>query len=766
MTKVYEMKVKIQKIVHYSPERGSGIYGCVPIDYDQELIRNRYRNVAIQGDTRPLAQGEVYTIKFEGHHMHDEYGAYYNIIEVETEKLDTIESQNRFLKAILSPNQYDTLLKAYPNEKLVDLIVANQIDTSKTKGIKEKTLDKIKDKIQTNDELSVVIAGSEGMGFTTNQLKKINDHYKDAAKAIQAIQSNIYELCVIDSFGFLTIDKIAMERGDDPYNSNRIQSAINYTIQKELDSGHTWIKRGDLLDKLVKLMDLQLDTLIESVNKLSQNDYFHVSDNRITFSYVYRQEKSILEELNRIAKSYQSNENEHDLSFKIKQLEAEQGFAFTEEQLQVLIEGNKHGVMVVNGKGGVGKSLLISAIIKVYGFTNYITVALSGKATQVLASKGIESSTIHRAIGVNQKPEDRSQMDYDLVVADEFSMVDVNLSLQLLEAVKNGAKLIIVGDSGQLPAIGYGDVLRDLLATQLFPTFELTQVHRQAAQSGILSLANSIRKGIQPFQYDYSGTETFGELQDQTVISYANKDNIPNDIVNIAKAYSQRIKSPSDLFDFQVIVSNRERGALSVKSLNIQLQAVFNDMKKPTLNRNGYEYREGDKIITQGNAYGKYKFNSVNQHCEMMERTADMKDKEAKEYLKKFKLDLFNGTMGYIHTIDKNSKMVFICIEGAEGVIGLGESELDKIDMAYAATCHKLQGSGIKNVIFALDYGAYKLLSKQLVYTALTRASVKGVALVENNAFHAAIQNDASGNRRTFLADLINDELETLNSKL
>src|SRR5690606_29178223 len=143
-------------------------------------------------------------------------------------------------------------------------------------------------------------------------------------------------------------------------------------------------------------------------------------------------------------------------------------------------------------------------------------------------------------------------LNYELVVLDEASMVDVGLFLKLLKCIGSGTKLIIVGDSGQLPAIGYGDVLRDLLTTELFPSYELTQVHRQAAKSGILSLANDIRDGKHVIGYNSTGTTTYGELKDQTVISYSSqgKDSIANDIIQIAKAYKSKITKPEDLYDF------------------------------------------------------------------------------------------------------------------------------------------------------------------------------------------------------------------------
>lgn len=764
MVKEFEMELEVNRELFYNEESMFGIYSCDLIEYNTELIRNKYGNIALQGNTRKLTEGGRYNIKFEGAYSHVKYGDFYKIVEVEAQKLDTLDGQDKFLREIISESHHASLKKAYPNEKLVDFILAGKVNINKTKGIKEKTLLRIIDEINANMHLAVLMSRLAELDIPSNKLSKILQHFKSPEEALQTIENNIYTLCDIKTFGFKTVDDIALRRGDDPKGSSRIEACIKYALSQDTNEGHTWSIRSHLLATSSDMLGLPISDVDHVLNEMSKDDIYKTED-QVGLAHIRRKEKHILQNLIRIKEAFVAP-NIDNIEIKMKNTEDYQGFEFTDEQRKAIIEGSQHGVMVMNGVAGSGKSATVKGLIDSLGTDNYMTACLSGKAVQVLSQRGIKSSTIHRMLGFEDGRfvyDEESPLPFDVVVLDEVSMINVPLVNSVIQAIGTGAKLIIVGDSGQLPAIGYGDVLRDLLATNLFPTFELTKVHRQAAKSGILSLANSVREGNQVFDYDYSGTETFGELKDQTVISYANKENIPSDIVNIAKAYKARIKSPSDLFDFQVIVANRERGALSVKSLNNQLQAVFNDMKLPTLNRNGYEYRVGDKIITQGNAYGKYKFNSVSQYYSIMEMANEMDDKEAKQFLKQYKIDLFNGTMGYIHTIDKSSKMVFICIEGADGVIGLSETELDKIDMAYVATVHKLQGSGIKNVIFALDYGAYKLLSKQLVYTALTRASLKGVALVENNALYAAIKNDASGMRRTFLADMIKDELTEVN---
>lgn len=755
----YELEVVIITEVFYDKVKMFGIYACEPVEYNREVLRGYRGNVSIQGDTRPLKKGEKYTVKFEGDFHHKTYGAYYKILEVEVDKLDTSDAQDKFLREVISEKQFDTLKKAYPNEKLVDFILADKVNVKLTKGIKEASLNKIKENIKANMKLANLIAKLGELDISTSKLYKILEHFKSPDVALTAIETDIYKLCDIKSFGFKTVDEIALSRGDNPESKQRIEACIKYQLKQDTNEGHTWSLKNHLLTECSDLLNLPMGLVETTLGNMHESIVFQ-NETQVALKSIRKLEYEVFNHLKRISENYTPPKIEN-IEYKLKETEEYQGFEFTDEQRKAIIEGSQHGVMILNGVAGSGKSANVKGLIDSMGTNNYMTAALSGKAVNVLSQRGIEASTIHRMLGFQDGQfvfNEFAPLPFDVIVLDEVSMINVQLIQSVICAIPNGAKLIIVGDSGQLPAIGYGDVLRDLLATNMFPKYELTKVHRQAAKSGILKLANSIRSGNQVFPYDSAGQETFGELQDQTVIAYHNKDSIVGDLLNIAKAYKSKLVKPEDLYEFQVIVANRERGTLSVKNLNIELQAIFNDMSKPSLNRNGYEYREHDKIITQGNAYKKLKFNTVDDYFKKTNQAESMDEDEAKYFLKPYQFDLFNGTLGYIDTIDKQNKLIFIRLDGYDGVVALTEAELDKIEMAYAATVHKLQGSSIKNVIFALDYGAYKLLSKQLVYTAMTRTSLKGVALVEANALFAAIKNDASGNRRTFLADIINSQ--------
>lgn len=756
------MELEIKKELSFNEASSWGIYSCVPIDYTREIkLHKIYNNFVIRGNTRKLTEGNRYTVSFEGDHTDKNYGTYYQIINVEPEKLDTVEAQDKFLQAIISENQFESLRSAYPEGKLVDMIANNEIDTSKTKGIKEKTINKIKEKIEENEGLSVLIANTKGLDLTPNALSKIIKHYKDSKTAIEKIKNDIYDLCNIPSFGFATVDKIALGRGDNPTGEKRINAAIHYSLKQEMSNGHSWTSKNTLTERAFKLLEIPEEYIGEHINKLKDSSIYYFSEgNRIALRYVIEQEESIYDNLLRIQQTYVNKPDKKLLESRLSSIEAKQGFSFTSEQKEAIIEGSQHGVMVINGKGGTGKSSIVNGLIESLGTDNYITAALSGKASFVLTQKGVNASTIHRMMGYNPEGFTRffhnkfEPLPYDLIVLDEVSMIDVSLFNDVIQAVSDGAKLIIVGDSGQLPAISYGDVLRDLIETKGFPTYELTQVHRQAAKSGILSLANSVRDGNQIMPYNASGREVYGELQDQTVISYSDKSDIPNDIVNIAKQYATtKIESSEDLLDLQILVSNRERGDLSVKALNTELQKVFNTLSKPHISSYDYHYREGDKVIQNGNSYDIRYYTSLEQYFKEKVKERQLED----DYNYDKTTDLYNGTLGIIKDlyIKGDEKIILVEFEGTDGVIALDTDGMKSIDMAYALTVHKSQGSGFKHVIFALDFGAFSLLSKQLVYTAITRAIEKGVILCENNAMFKAISNDASKSRRTFLGDII-----------
>lgn len=360
--------------------------------------------------------------------------------------------------------------------------------------------------------------------------------------------------------------------------------------------------------------------------------------------------------------------------------------------------------------------------------------ALSGKASRIMNNLGLNASTIHKLLGFDPvqgfKYNKKNKLPHHVVVIDEASMCNNYLLYSVISAIEEGMKLIIVGNSGQLSSIGAGAIFEDLLKASKFPQKELKQVHRQAAKSGILSCANQIREGKQIIDNHTYDKQVFGEIKDFVLFPLANRSGIKDLTIEIAKTFKGRVE------DFQVITALKSRGDISVKSLNIELQGIFNNLNKPYIKRGGYEYRVGDRIIQNGNNY------------------------EAGE---NYDISIFNGTIGKIVGLEKakdnkESDKLFIQFEGVDEIICYEKDQIDQIELAYAISCHKSQGSTIPYTLFVFDYSGYMLLSKQFIYTGMTRASKGCVMVCEARALRHAVKTDNSGKRNTFLYDLLMED--------
>lgn len=762
--KEYTMKVEIIREMFYSEDSYFGIYAAKPVvkSMEKEVQMNSFGNFSLNGNTRPLIVGNEYVVTFDGAHpnKNPNYDDFYQIKQVEPEKLSSAEDQDRFLKAVITEKQYESLKSAYSDVPLVDYILEDKIDVSKTKGIKEATLANIKHQVQINAEVSILIAKLDTLNLSTNSINRIMEHYKSGQVALDAIEENIYNLCSIKGYGFLTVDKVALERGDSPTNSQRIEASFNYILKAESQSGHTWLGKESFLEKSQELLNIDIEPIVSAMNT---SESLYIDDSRVALKYIRNQEKSIFDNLQRIHSTYLPQ----DLALvknRLDEFEVKEGITLTNQQNQAVLDSSQQGISVVNGSAGSGKSLLIKAIIESSGInpSHIMTCALSGKASNVLSSRGVPSSTIHRMLGYDGSgfkydgsydDEEDNRLPYSLIIIDEMSMVDVWLLLSVVKAVKEGGRVVLVGDNVQLSSVGYGDVLQNLLESSAFPSYELTEIHRQAAKSGVLELATKIRNGKYSIPYNSSGKETFGDNSDQAVITYTSeaKGNIRSDALKIIANMKKKLKSDKDLLDFQVLVSNRESGQLSTKNMNIEIQKILNGEESSSISRSGYDYKVGDKVISNGNLYGIKLYESLKEyvlHSNKVKSSAN-KDEELSG-----NDNVYNGTLGIVKELDIKEKVVLVQYEGFDELVAYSSSDLDKISLAYAITIHKSQGSSASNVLVCLDFSSYMMLSMNLVYTAITRSSDKCVLLAESGALSTAL-GKKSNTRRTFLKEFL-----------
>lgn len=745
------MNATVHKKLFYNQESAYGVFALVPNTNTGEVKLNSFKNFVVNGVTPELQEGDNYNIEIEPS-THPKYGDGYTFIAVEARRPETIEEQQDYLRTQVTQKQYWEIIKVYPNHYVLDLFEKDEIDYSNMKGIKESTYGKIKQKLLENLEINEALVELKDLEISFIAMQKLIKHFGSSQVLVNKVRNNIYTLCEVDSFGFKKIDKYALNRGDDPNSKDRIATAVHHVLKEDSSrDGHSWMSRRGLIDDLVRLLSIGEDRIAEVVKMLEEKDKrIYFSEGKVALTVNHNHEKTIKDILVK-KMNKKCNTSQVDKEARIHDQENNSGITYTEEQKNAIRKAIDNNVLIVNGLAGAGKSVSVKGIISSLRDFTYCTACLSGKAANVLRKQDLEAKTIHRMLGINPKNgrfihNEENRLSEDIIIIDEASMANSYLIYSVLIALRDDAKIIFVGDSGQLPPIGTGAVFHDLIESDVLPKQTLTEIHRQAENSGILKTANVIREGhhiTDKYSYD---TQTVGELRDMAIVPTKKETDIKGMVVDICKRNTDK-----SIYNFQVITGRVDSGDLSVKSLNIEAQKVFNDTNKPFVSRGGYEYREGDKVIQNGNNYEADVY-TLSQGLLVDEEGMEMTT------------DVFNGTMGKISKIafdddkTKQNHKVFIEFEGVDdGLVMYDSNDLNNISMAYAITVHRAQGESIKNVVFAFDFASFMLLSREFVYTGVTRASDGCIMIVENKALRFAIEKTVGDNRRTFLKEMLKE---------
>ncbi|MGD7047056.1 AAA family ATPase [Rossellomorea marisflavi] len=733
-----EIKVLVKKELFYNEADLFGVYSLQP-QSNEELIysyveKNVYNNFVVSGDVPKLAENKEYDIIIEPSET-KKYGKGFSFVAVKGNKPVTVEEQQSYIRAMLAERKAEAIITAYPNHKVLDMMKDNTFDVKKVYGIAEKSYKDIKNTLMSNLDIQEAIVELRKFGVKFKSMKRLIEYFGSASAVVRMIEDNIYNLTIADGFGFKKVDAYALERGDSKTNMNRIQAAIKYILENDSASGHSWMTVDSLENEMFELLKISSNYIEKGIQLAKEDRKLTFIDRKVALVKNYNLEKNVLERLNKLMSSNVKTSKVNPTQ-AIHHLEKEMGVTYTLEQKEAIQKAIENNVLILNGKGGTGKSFTVKAILRSLEKYSYCCCALSGKASKILADHGLVSMTIHRMLGWDMDGfafNKEKPLPYDIIVLDEASMVNSYLFNAVLNAMRDDAKLIIVGDSGQLSPIGNANIFYDLLKSETFPQQELTIVQRQAQKSGILSTANMIREGKQVNgRYNYKN-QVLGELKDMVLIPVQNKETLFDLVMDICEKYKGK-----NYLDFQVITGLKDRGDISVQKLNLSLQKIFNPHYETSevIKIGKYDFRLGDKIIQNGNNY------------------------EAGE---KGDISVFNGTLGVIKeltidTSDKKNHRILIDFDGLGDVL-YTKDDLVKTELAYAITCHRSQGSTIPHVLFVFDYASYMLLSKEFIYTGITRSSKGCVMLCENAALHHAIQTSHSDKRRTFLYDMIRGEV-------
>lgn len=677
------------------------------------------------------------------------------------------EDQKKFFSYFMTPKQIEALFKVH-SDPITLLKDKNLGELTKVKGVGPATAYKMCTRYEDSKFNSRAYVTLKDLELSKRVIDRLIAHYGSADIVVSKIEENPYILIKeVRGIGWKKADDFAKRQGMANNCRERVIAYTRYYLEQQAEiNGNTWILVEDLIlniqEECQPISKEQVSEWIKEymIGETDYNKYYErhsknadIEDFNFAFLYYdkntrrvsliqYRTlEKDIASNLNRLQNSTSDNKFNKNLCEEIiAECENEQGYEFTDEQKNAIWSILDNKVSILTGLAGTGKSSTLRPLVKIFRAHDLRVeqCALSGRASSLLTEyTGLVGKTIHRLLCFLPESESfrytsRNQMPYDVIILDEASMVGGELFLSLIAAIKSGAKLIMLGDVHQLESIGLANILKDCISSGFIQTNTLNKIHRQAARSGIITQSLQIATGNPIIKTSFRGEEIRGELKDFKIIGMDDKYLIQNRIVEEFKDLYLNKKVPID--DIQIIVPMKTRGENSCKELNAIIQGIVNpaisskDVLIPFI-ENGVKYqvcfKPNDKIIIVKNNY-----------------QAEGLDGTIKQ--------IFNGNMGKI--IDINDEVMIVSINEV-GEIILPKDQWNCVQLAYAITVHKKQGDSVKFAILGLDMAAYPLLSKELVYTAITRARTSCTLICQPNALNMAVRTSKIKTKQTWLKD-------------
>ena len=727
---VLEFKVVPEQQRYYNEDSHWGVYlfstpddipefftGKDPFDDSAELKKFS----VLAGSMQKLTIGMKYEVKAIMEYNSKYKQWQYTPKMITSPAPQTTQEQIAYLKTQTTELQAENILKVYPNV-VTDIIEGKKLDPTPIKGIGQKTWEKIVSNIIENFAISEVLILLQPLGVTYKTISNLLSDYSSPKLLKQDLMDNPYILTKVRGMGFKRVDEIALKLNPNvKVSTKRLSAFIFYYLSGIAnDSGDTWIKLNNL-ETAVKDTVPECYELYNQLIENQKNDgmFLYIEGDKVGLKKYYNNEMrviKILEDLN----SY-TNQFNLDIEKGIEEAERIQGFKYTDNQREVIYAVCNNNVSLYTGYSGSGKSSILRAIVIIFSNANcsIACCALSAKASQrITETTGKPACTIHRLLGFRGEKfsyDSETKMPYDVIIVDETSMINTSIFLALVQAIREGAKLIMCGDDGQLPPIGEGNVFHDLLnCKDKFACYRLTKILRQAEQSGIVSDAAKIRKNKSPLDRPELKVVT-GELQDMT---YMFRDNHEGMRELAIKLYFKCLEK-SNTDDVVIITPCKQNRTNSTFEINNIIQ---------------------DKLIPDNVTSIKYGLKEFRIGCKVIQRANN------------YELNVFNGETGYVKDIFKKDDTNMMRVDFGNGkIVDFQQSQLAFIELAYALTCHLTQGSEYPNVICVIDSSHYKLLDSCLLYTTITRAKKRCLLIAEPKAFRKCIANKAS-DRNTWLS--------------
>ena len=587
-------------------------------------------------------------------------------------------------------------------------------------NIGRKRVAKIRESWEKQKDIKNVMLFLQGYGVSTAYAAKIYREY--GKESIDKVRENPYRLADdIWGIGFKTADGIAAKMGYEKEDPRRCRSGILYTLGQLSDEGHVYAGEEQLVKTAGQLLEAGETAIRDTLAGMLQAEDLILDKDAIYLPPFYHAECGTSRRLRDLAQS--TGRSLFDGLFDPSSLTAETGIEYDEVQLAAIRQAVTSKVMVLTGGPGTGKTTTTQGIIaalKKAGLRVLLAAPTGRAAKRMSEATGMEAKTIHRLLEYNPqdgyKRNDENPLEGDALIVDECSMIDILLMNNLLKAVPVGMRLVFVGDIDQLPSVGAGNVLRDIIDSQRIPVVRLVRIFRQAQKSRIVMNAHAINQGRFPDTSNGRDTDFFFMREDDP-------ERAAETIVRLVKERLPRAYRESP--DRIQVLTPMQRGVVGAANLNLLLQQALNP-SGPSLNRGGYTYRQGDRVMQQRNNYDK---------------------------------DVFNGDLGYIREVDTEERTLKVDFDGKWAEYDV--TELDELTLAYATTIHKAQGSEYPIVVMPVLMTHFVMLQRNLIYTGITRAKKICVLIGAMKALAYAVRDMSVLKRNTSLRERLNPSLTT-----
>ncbi len=580
-------------------------------------------------------------------------------------------------------------------------------------GIGKKRVEKIRESWEKQKDIKNVMLFLQGFGVSTAYAAKIYRQY--GKESIDKVKENPYRLADdIWGIGFKTADGIARKMGYEMNDERRLRSGLIYTLNQLADEGHCYAEEQQLIATARQLLEADEECIRTAMTHAIETEDLMLDGTGIYLPPFYYAECGTANRLSTLVHTKEVG-SIFTARFDLAKLQRETGIEYDEVQVEAIRQAIASKVMVLTGGPGTGKTTTTKAIITALQSAGMriLLAAPTGRAAKRMSeATGMEAKTIHRLLEYNPqdgyKRNDENPLEGDALIVDECSMIDIILMNNLTKALPTTMRLVLVGDIDQLPSVGAGNVLRDIIDSGVIPVVRLTRIFRQAQSSRIVMSAHAINRGCFPDISNGQHTDFFFMKQEEpekvaeTIVSLV-RDRLP-------KAYRQPTANIQ-------VLTPMQRGVVGAANLNMALQQALNH-NTAALVRGGYTYKEGDRVMQLRNNYDK---------------------------------DVYNGDLGYVHSMDMEERTLTVDFDGQ--LVEYEVSELDELTLAYATTIHKSQGSEYPIVVMPVLMTHYVMLQRNLIYTGITRAKKICVLVGQTKALAYAIHNMKVLKRNTRLKE-------------